>query len=172
MEVDLRFDPAEIGALAARFGDDAGDARPAALGAAAALRGHYTRAEFLALCEWKSPRSRSLVAANPAGAVRAATRQALGPAADERERIAALLALRGVGMPTASVLLHFAMPDRYPILDVRALESLGVSGHTSYTVAFWVAYVGACRALAAAHGVTLRTLDKALWQASKERSMG
>jgi hypothetical protein len=170
--VELQFDPAEIAALAARFGDDAGDARPAAIGAAAARRGYYTRAGFLALCEWKSPRSRQLVAANPAGAVRLATRRALAPAADERERIEALLALRGVGMPSASVLLHFAMPDRYPILDVRALESLGITGRTSYPVAFWLAYVDACRALAAAHGVSLRLLDKALWQASKERVDG
>jgi hypothetical protein len=168
----LQFDPAQIGALAARFGDAAGDGRPAAVGAAAALRGHYTRAEFLALCEWKSPRSRPLVAANPAGAVRVATLRALAPAADERERIEALLALRGIGMPTASVLLHFAMPDRYPILDVRALEALGVTGRTSYPVTFWLAYVDACRALAARHAVSLRTLDKALWQASKERLDG
>jgi hypothetical protein len=164
----LRFDPRDIGPLARRFGDDAGDDRPAAIGAAAAARGHYTRAEFLALCEWKSPRSRPLVSANPAGAIRLATRRALAPAADERERIEALLSLRGVGMPSASVLLHFALPDRYPILDVRALESLGVTGRTSYPVPFWIAYVEACRALAAAHGVSLRTLDKALWQHSKE----
>jgi hypothetical protein len=166
----LRFDPSEIVALAARFGDDAADARPAALGAAAALRGHYTRAEFLALCEWKSARSRPLVAANGAGAVRSATRHALAAATGERERIEALLALRGVGMPTASVLLHFAMPDRYPILDVRALESLGVTARTHYTVGFWLEYLQACRELAGRHGVTLRTLDKALWQHSRERA--
>jgi hypothetical protein len=165
----LQLDPAEIVPLAARFGDS-GDARPAALGAAAARRGHYSRAEFLALCEWKSPRSRPLVAANSAGGVRTATRVALGPAASERERIEALLALRGVGMPTASVLLHFAMPDRYPILDMRALDSLGTTGRTGYPVAFWLEYVEACRSLAARHGVSLRTLDKALWQHSKERA--
>jgi len=164
----LGFDPREIGALAARFGEG-GDARPAAIGAAAARRGHYSRGEFLALCEWKSPRSRPLAAANRPAAVRAATRVALAAAGTERERIESLLALRGVGMPTASVLLHFAMPDRYPILDVRAVESLGIIGRTSYPVAFWLAYVEACRALAAQHAVTLRTLDKALWQYSKER---
>jgi hypothetical protein len=165
----LQFDGREIGALAERFGESAdGDAQAA--GTAAARRGYYTRAEFLAVCEWKSARSRPLVAANSAGAVEAATRRSLSPAAGDRERIESLLALRGVGLPTASVLLHFAMPDRYPILDVRALESLGVTGHPSGTVAFWLGYVDACRALAAAHGVSLRTLDKALWQHSKERS--
>ena len=169
MTFALQFDPGEIDALAQRFGD-VGDDEAVVLGAAAARRGHYTRAEFLALCEWKTPRSRPLVSANTAGGVRTATRAALGPAADERERIEALLALRGVGLPTASVLLHFAMPERYPILDVRALESLGVTVRSGHTVAFWLAYVEACRALAAEHGVSLRTLDKALWQHSKERS--
>ena len=38
----------------------------------------------------------------------------------------ALLTLTGVGVPTASTLLYFAFPDAYPVLDVRALESLGV----------------------------------------------
>ena len=94
-----------------------------------------------------------------------ATRRAL--AGTEQERIEALLSLRGVGFPTASVLLHFADPAAYPILDVRALEALGVT-RSSYTIPFWLEYLATCRALAAAHGVSLRTLDKALWQHSKE----
>jgi hypothetical protein len=85
-------------------------------------------------------------------------------------QITHLTALAGVGMPTASVLLHVALPKSFPILDVRALESLGVSGRSSYTPAFWATYVEACRALAAEHGISLRTLDKALWQHSKERA--
>jgi hypothetical protein len=53
---------------------------------------------------------------------------------------------------------------------VRALESLGVVGRSSYSVTFWLAYLAACRELASRHGVSIRTLDKALWQWSKERS--
>jgi len=30
----------------------------------------------------------------------------------------ALIALRGLGAPTASALLHFARPEDYPFLDV------------------------------------------------------
>jgi hypothetical protein len=82
----------------------------------------------------------------------------------------ALVALEGVGVPTASALLFFAFPNDYPILDVRALESLGVRGRTQYPVSFWLDYLGACRGLARRHGVHLRTLDKALWQYSKELS--
>ena len=39
---------------------------------------------------------------------------------------------------------------------------------TTYTIPFWLEYVDVCRALARDHGVSLRTLDKALWQYSKE----
>ena len=82
----------------------------------------------------------------------------------------ALLSLSGVGVPTASTLLYFAFPALYPILDVRALESLGVKPRSQYPISFWLGYLEACRALAAQCGVSIRTLDKALWQWSKERS--
>ena len=73
-------------------------------------------------------------------------------------------------MPTASTLLYFAFPDDYPILDIRALESLGVKPRSTYPVSFWLEYLDACRELAARAGVSIRTLDKALWQYSKELS--
>ncbi len=83
----------------------------------------------------------------------------------------ALLELEGVGVPTASTLLYFAFPESYPILDIRALESLGVKSRSVYPVGFWLEYLAACRELAERHHVDLRTLDKALWQHSKERSV-
>jgi hypothetical protein len=109
------------------------------------------------------------VASNSAGAVRGVTHRAFA-AVDPADQVAQLLTLRGVGLPTASVLLHFAFPESLPILDVRALESLGFRGGSSYTPAFWAEYVASCRGLAARHRVSLRTLDKALWQYSKERA--
>jgi len=139
------------------------------VGAAARERGFYTRAEFLEVCAWKTVRSRSKVAANAEAAIVDATGRALA-AGDEATRIAALLELEGVGVPTASTLLYFAFPDDYPILDVRALESLGVKPRSTYPVSFWLEYLDAARQLARRAGVSLRTLDKALWQHSKELS--
>jgi hypothetical protein len=162
----LQFDPAEIPGLAARFGETDDSACEAA-GLAAAARGWYTRKEFLTVCAWKSPRSRPLVEANGPARVRRLTGQAFGTG-DEALRMEALLELEGVGVPTASCLLYFADPASYTILDVRALESLGVRGRSTYPVAFWLEYLYACRELARLHGVSLRTLDKALWQRSKE----
>ena len=164
---NLQFPAKEIESLASRFGYT-DDARLRALGAAARARGHYTRQEFVEVCAWKTPRSRPKVASNSAAAVTTATGRALA-AADEATRMSALLELTGVGVPTASVLLFFAFPDAYPILDVRALESLGVKPRSQYPVSFWLEYLRVCRELARRHGVNIRTLDKALWQHSKER---
>ena len=165
---ELQFPAERIAELASRFAYEDDPACRAA-GASARRRGHYTRAEFLAVCAWKTPRSRPRVAGNDEEAVAAATARALA-ASNERQRMEALLTLEGVGVPTGSTLLFFAFPDDYPILDVRALESLGVRGRTQYPVSFWLDYLDACRMLARRHGVSLRTLDKALWQHSKEAS--
>jgi hypothetical protein len=115
-------------------------------------------------------RSAPKVAANGPAAVRSATRRALADP-DEAVRMEALLTLEGVGVPTASTLLYFAFPALYPILDVRALESLGVKPRSQYPVTFWLGYLEACRALAVQCEVSIRTLDKALWQWSKERAV-
>jgi hypothetical protein len=164
----LQFAGNEIEALAARFGH-VDDRRYLTAGAAARARGHYTREEFIDVCAWKTARSRPKVASNTEAAVIEATRRALA-AADEETRMSALLRLAGVGAPTASTLLYFAFPDDYPILDVRAVESLGVKPRSQYPVSFWLEYLCACRELARRYEVSIRTLDKALWQHSKERA--
>ena len=166
---ELQFPISEVEALASRFGY-ADDARLLAVGAGARTRGHYTRPEFIEVCAWKTARSRPKVAANSEAAVVSATGRALA-AVDESARIGALLELEGVGVPTASTLLYVAFPDDYPILDVRALESLGVKPRSQYPVSFWLEYLRTCRALARRGGVGIRTLDKALWQHSKERAL-
>ncbi|MGZ4344790.1 MAG: hypothetical protein ACXVWJ_22115 [Solirubrobacteraceae bacterium] len=165
---ELQFPASEINALAARY-DYADDRELLALGAAARARGYYTRRELTEVCAWKTPRSRSLVASNARHAVTSRTRRSL-TATDESERITPLLGLHCVGVPTASTLLYAAFSSDYPILDVRALESLGARSRSTYPVSFWLRHLDACRELARVHGVSVRTLDKALWQHSRERS--
>lgn len=167
---ELQFPAGEIDALASRFGYT-DDARLLEAGDAARARGHYTREEFIEVCAWKTTRSRSKVAGNAEAAVVEATRRSF-TAADEETRMNALLELAGVGVPTASTLLYIAFPHDYPILDVRALESLGVKPRSQYPVNFWLAYLSFCRELARSCAVSIRTLDKALWQHSKERLGG
>ena len=165
---ELQFPLERVEELASRFGS-VDDARLLHVGARARTRGCYTRPEFIEVCAWKTARSRSKVASNSRAAVTDATRRALRTV-DEGDRMTALLELAGVGVPTASTLLYVVFPDEYPILDVRALESLGVKPRSTYPVSFWLDYLGACRGLARRGGVSIRTLDKALWQHSKERA--
>ena len=96
----LQFPARQIEALAGRFPGSDDEAR-LALGAAVRARGYYTREEFIEVCAWKTVRSRPKVAANTEAAVVDATGRALA-AGDEATRIAALLELEGVGVPTAS----------------------------------------------------------------------
>ena len=151
---------------ARRFSDAGADDAVSAIGSRAKARGYLTRDEFLRLCRWKSPRSRPRVESNAPEFVRAVTKTAL-TTRDERLRIEVLTLLEGVHWPTASVILHFCHRDPYPILDVRSLWSLGVD-RPAYDFTFWWAFTNMCRRLAERHSCSLRTLDRALWQYSKE----
>ena len=90
----------------------------------------------------------------------------------ERLRIEVLTLLSGVQWPTASVILHFGYDNLYPILDVRALWSAGVDAPerlSAYDFGIWWEYTLFCRQTAAAVGVSLRVLDRALWGYAEER---
>jgi hypothetical protein len=131
-------------------------------------RGYFTKPEFQVLCRWKTPRSKRLIESNSDEFIQAVTQTALSTP-EERLRIEVLTLLRGVSWPTASVLLHFGHHDPYPILDFRALWSLGVNTLPDYEFDFWWEYTQVCRQLAREANVSMRTLDRALWQYSKEK---
>ena len=163
----LRPSPADLPAFAARFDPAPDRVLEEQVGPAVRARGHCTRDELLALCEWKSPRSRARCAANPAALVEEATRLAF-EARSEELRVGVLMLLDGVSWPTASAILHFCHPDPYPILEYRALWSLGVDAPASYTFGLWWGYTAACRELAAKLRIGMRELDRALWQYARE----
>lgn len=149
---------------------DDGGARAA--GARAARNGHYSRDDFLTVVRWKSARAVPRAERNAAVDIEEATRAGFH-AGDELTRIAELVRLEGVGLPVASALLHFAFPDTYPILDFRALHTLGdTKRRTQYSPAFWADYLNRCQEMAERAGVSIRDLDKALWQDSREAGPG
>lgn len=128
--------------------------------------GYLTKKDFLILCRWKSPRTRKHVENNDEDFIRVVTQIVLSTP-NEQLRISALTLLKGVHWPTASAILHFCHADPYPILDVRALWSLGVAVPEPYDFGFWWAYTQYCRDLAGQIGVSMRVLDRALWQFSR-----
>jgi hypothetical protein len=167
--LSLQFDIRDLPVYAAHF-PSGGDNAVLAIGRAARQRGHYTKSEFRTACRWKTARSGPLVARNTASEVRRATRIALDDHSDDTERMRALRELRGVDWATASVLLHVADPDSYPILDVRALHALGIRRRISYGYRLWLEYVAVYRELVARSGLDGRTVDRGLWQWSAEQS--
>ncbi|HET9251989.1 MAG TPA: hypothetical protein VFP58_07735 [Candidatus Eisenbacteria bacterium] len=168
-EFSLRFPERDLERWASRFPDREGDHRIAgSLRAAVRERGHLTRREFVEICAWKTPRSKPHCAKNTSRGIRTLTAAALATS-DDRVKMDLLRLLEGVEWPTASTILHFCDERPYPILDVRAVWSLGFSRPPSYTMEFWLAYVAFTRGLAKRSGLSMRAVDQALWQYSKER---
>jgi hypothetical protein len=163
----LRFRESELPRLASRY-PVAADGGIETWTARAGKRGHLERDEFLRICEWKTPRSRQNCRKNSASLVEEATRVAFA-AKNEEIKIGALRILSGVEWPTASVILHLCDRGPYPILDVRALWSLGFARPPVYTFWLWWDYTRFARELSRRSRLTMRDVDRALWQYSKER---
>lgn len=130
-------------------------------------KGYLTKKEFVTVCAWKTPRTESRCASNDEGFIREISGLAKATNS-ERLRIQAWTMLAGVKWPTASVFLHFAFSNQYPILDVRALWSLQTAVPSTYTFPFWETYTSYCRKLAGEAKVSMRLLDQALWKYSAE----
>ena len=163
----LRFPPTEIPVWSSRYSFAGEDELAERVAPAARDRGYLRRPEFLALCRWKTPRTAKRCALNASQQIRDATQLSFGTA-DERVKIGILRLLDGVDWPTASVLLHFCDREPYPVLDFRALWSLGITSAPTYTFEFWSAYTTFTRELADSCRESMRTIDRALWQYSKE----
>jgi hypothetical protein len=141
-------------------------------------RGYLTRAEFEAACRWKSPRAIHHVRANSHHAVRAATRTALRTRS-ERRRLAALTALRGVSVPTASALLTLLHPRRYGVIDIRVwqllhhLGSVRTNAHgAGFSFENWRRFLEVIRGLAARLGVTARDVERTLFVVHRSYQRG
>jgi hypothetical protein len=71
------------------------------------------------------------------------------------------------GLSQASAVMTMLKPDSHTVIDFRALEALGYKGNY-HSVTFYLSYLSYCKALARKWGMTLRDLDRALWQWSKD----
>ena len=163
----LRFEKHEIIQIARRYQYQINETDIMALKTAVNQRGYLTKDDLEAVAYWKAPRSSGHAQKNSQDYVSEITGFALRTNS-ERARIESLTILDGVSWPTASVILHLFHRDPYPILDFRALWSVSLEVPGQYTFGFWWPYVEFCRALATTAGVNMRTLDRALWQYSKE----
>jgi hypothetical protein len=165
---NLRFDKHDIEYWASRYVYPLEDHISDTIAPGVRKAGYTCKVDFLAICDWKTARTRKQVGKNREDFIQEVTRVAFSTP-NERLRIEILTLLKGVSWPTASVILHFCHTAPYPIIDFRALWSLEVEIETSdYDFDLWWEYTCYCRLVAVESGVSMRTLDKALWQFSKE----
>jgi hypothetical protein len=125
--------------------------------------------DFRLIFEWKTRgRGRSRLDENSNGEIVDALSLAL-KANTPRSSIAVLRGLHGVDVPVASAIMAMMQPNVHTVIDFRALESPGYDGAYNQ-IAFYLCYRSYCVELSRRWGLSLRELDRALWQWSSEES--
>lgn len=122
--------------------------------------------QFVKIGLWKSRRPKKIYESNDEETVREITQFSFSTKS-EKARIECLFVLNGILYPAASAILHFSFPDRYPIIDLRALWAIGWAPPVNYNFEFWQKYCEKINAISRGVSYNIRTVDKALWQYSK-----
>ena len=127
--------------------------------------------ELLELSIWQARnRNTYLIKKNRDSVVEEMTKLSLA-AETEEDRINYLRRLHGVQYTVASAILHWFHDDDYPIYSKPALETVGVEkNHCIVRFDDWMRYVLFCRRTAKENKISMRELDRALKQYSKEQS--
>jgi len=167
MNPKLRFNESDINFYADRYNYQINEDDIIALKPDIQSRGYLTKDDLYKIAYWKAPRSSGHVHKNTDEYIEEISRFAFTTKC-ERAKIQTLTNLDGVNWPTASVILHLFDSGNYPILDFRALWSISLNVPTQYKFDFWWSYVKFCRSIADNTKSSMRTLDRALWQYSKE----
>ena len=141
-------------------------------------RGYFTASDLQAVCRWKAPRAMKHIKANSPAFIRRATTQALGTRS-ERQRLDALLQLRGVGVPMASAMLMLVDPRRYGVIDIRVwqvLHAIGTVKTNPKGIGFrfhqWYQYLCIIRHVSKRLGVRARDVEWALFRAHEDYQVG
>lgn len=163
-----------------KIGEKEQQLEQAAFEAGEAIRnGDYSLANLEAIVRWKSERVVHYLIANSEAQIRKVLAIAASPETSTRDAINALTSLRGIDLPIASAVLAAVEPERYTVLDFRALEALG---HARHNVDFYLGYLAFCKHLVACGVIrpqpdlpgpsSLHALERALWEWSRRLSEG
>lgn len=180
----FQLQPAELDLqqLAEQYWKEAGarerELEAAAYEAGEAIRnGEFTLANIETIVRWKSERMVHYLIGNSSEAIRHALAIAADPGASAEQAVSALVTLRGVDIGIASAIMSAIFPDRYAVLDYRALEALG---HARHDVRFYAEYNAALCHLAECAIVKpqgdlpaptpLHALERALWEWSRNHA--
>jgi len=179
---ELQPAEAELQQLAEQYWQKSGENEQqlerAAFEAGESIRnGEFTLANLETIVRWKSERVVHYLIANSEAQIRKVLAVAASPETSTRGAINALTELRGIDLPIASAILATIAPERYTVLDFRALEALG---HARHDVEFYVEFVAFCKHLADCGVVqpqpglpgptALHALERSLWEWSRSQA--
>jgi len=179
---DLQPAESELQQLAERYWQEAGtrerELERAAFEAGELIRGgDFTLPNLETIVRWKSERMVHYLIGNSNQNIKSALTVATAADTSPQDAINALIGLRGVDLSIASAIMATIFPERYAVLDYRALEALG---HGKHDVQFYAEYNAFCNRLAEEGkmkpqddlpGATpLHALERALWQWSRTRA--
>ena len=141
-------------------------------------RGEFSRAEFLRMSRWKSPRAAPHYARNSAAVVRRISRAVLSTRS-ERRRMELLTELHGVSVPVASAILTLIEPRRYGVLDIRVWQLLHAlravdkrPAGRGFDAADWERYLACLRPHAARLGASVRIVEYTLFHCHRRFQVG
>jgi len=178
---ELQPEESDLQELAEEYWHEAGEREQqlerAAFEAGEAIRGgEHTLTNLETIVRWKSERVVHYLIANSSENIKSALAKAASPDAKTEDAIRALTGLRGVDISIATAILAAIYPERYTVLDYRALEALG---HARHDVGFYLEYNAFCTRLAECGMVKaqadlpaptpLHALERGLWQWSRNR---
>ena len=178
---ELQPEESDLQELAEEYWHEAGEREQqlerAAFEAGEAIRGgEHTLTNLETIVRWKSERVVHYLIANSSENIKSALAKAASPDAKTEDAIRALTGLRGVDISIATAILAAIYPERYTVLDYRALEALG---HARHDVGFYPEYNAFCTRLAECGMVNaqpdmpaptpLHALERGLWQWSRNR---
>lgn len=125
---------------------------------------------FVQILDWKAPRVKGKINWKQFDSYRKAFRRCLET--PDEGKLTILTDLDGIGVPVASTILHFVHPDRFPIMDVRTVETLYHAGYIESKQRDSTRYVSfrqAMLAIAQRHADwSLRQIDRALFAYHKQ----
>ena len=171
----------ELQQLAEQYWQEAGERERQlerdAYEAGEAIRGgEYTLPNLEIIVRWKSERVVHYLIGNSKQAITQALTIAAAPETSTEDAVNALVGLRGIDIPIASAILAAIHPERYAVLDYRALEALGHARHDVHFYAEYNAFFNRlveCGMMKPQQDLPaptpLHALERALWQWSRSK---
>lgn len=137
-------------------------------------QGYLTKSQLIKILRWKSPRPSKHYEVNTDKNVQEITRLAFATK-NENLKIHILTALSGVNYPSASAVLMFYDPKKYPVLDIRVWKQLHNAKLVEcnergqgFSLNQWELYLGVLRPMAKEMGLTVRELEKRIFDYDKK----